>query len=253
MNPLKKALTNHISLFIMVMFISSCSHSEVNKSSYKFKPLPNACIDQSKLYQPVSHLNTISSLNAKTESYRPVSTPKGIIAQDFNTDQRNDYIFIESLTKKKPVKARLVVCMSNKNNYIRKLPKFPIHVNTKPDFQNIVERIEWKNKMLILSTFKSEHNWGSDADIKHYRYEKKHQDFILVSQELISSSGDGLRSDTADFYNFDQRSYKTTNNYGNLEEGCKNTKTNGKLILPKPRASLFAPNSMPYLHKVPQR
>lgn len=252
MNPFKKALINRISLFIMVMFISGCSHSVVKQSSYKFTSLPNACIDQTKLYQPVSYLNTVTSLNAKTESYSPVSAPKGIIKQDLNTDKHNDYIFIESLRENHHVKARLVLCMSSANNYSRTLPKFPIHVNTKPDFQSIVERIEWKNKQLVLSIFKSEHNWGSDDDIKHYRYDKKHQDFILISQELVSSSGDGLRSDTTDFYNFDKRSFQSTNNCGSLEEGCKNTKTRGKLILPQQRASLLKPMTKPYLRKILQ-
>ncbi len=250
--PTMNPFTKYTQLLIISSFLSGCSNNIMKESNDKHTLLPPSCIDQTRSYMPTSHLTTITSLNAKAKTYSPVKAPKGIIEQDFNIDKQKDYIFIESLPAKHQVKARLVICISSTNNYFRKLPDFPIHVNTKPDFQSIVERIEWKNKKLLLSTFKSEHNWGSDDEIKKYRYDKKRQDFILTSQELVSSSGDGLRSDTTEFYNFDKRSYKSTNNCGNLEEGCKNTKTNGRIILPQQRASLFKTVSKPYLRKVPQ-
>jgi len=224
----------------------------VNHKTYLDTLLPNTCIDQSEQYHVASQLTSITSLNTKAQDYSPVVATKGLLIKDFNADKHEDYIFIESKKTKQGNKARLVLCISSNSTFLRKLPAFPIHINSKPDFQTSHQRIEWKNQRLVLSRFKSEHNWGSDEDNKHYRYDKKLKQFILTTHELISSSGDGLRSDTYELYDFDKRTYINQNQCGRLEEACKNTKVTGKLILAKPRVSLFQP-SKPFLRKIPQK
>jgi hypothetical protein len=248
MSPFSKSI--HL-LIISTFFLFSCSHIKDKKNSYKHTVLPTTCLDQLRHYYPVEQLTTITSLNSKPKKYSPINAAKNIIKNDFNNDKFMDYIFIELIKKAPQDKARLVICTSSENNHMRRLPNYPIHINTKPDFQSIYERIEWKNNQLILSTFKSEHNWGSDDEIAHYRYDTKRSDFILVSHELVSSSGDGLRSDTYEFYDYDHQRYKSKNTCGNLEEGCQSSKSNGGLVIPKQRSSLFLP-SKPYLRKIPQ-
>lgn len=241
-----------IHLLIISTLFFGCSHNKDKQNDYKHTVLPKTCLDPSRHYYPVNQLTTITSLNSKPKNYTPINAAKNIIRHDFNNDKFTDYIFIELMKKAPQDKARFVICTSSRKNHIRRLPNFSIHINTKPDFQNIYERIEWKNNQLILSTFKSEHNWGSDDEIAHYRYDTKRNDFILVSHELVSSSGDGLRSDTYEFYDYDNQRYKQENTCGNLEEGCQNSKSNGGLLIPKRRSSLFLPNK-PYLHKIPQK
>ncbi len=255
MTPLFKP--NYL-LVLSVFYLSGCAplysvdKKPVNHKSHTNKCLQSICTDQTKQYQIVNHLTTITSLNSKAQAYSPIIATQGIIEKDINHDKQKDLIFIETQKSKQGKKARLVLCLSSGKRYIRKYPDFPIHINTQPDFQTSQQRIEWKNQRLVLSRFKSEHNWGSDDEVKQYRYDNNRKQFILVSHELTSSSGDGLRSNTYELYDFDKRTYKNQNQCGHLEEGCKNTKTHGQLILPKQRASLFQPNK-PFLSKVPQQ
>ncbi len=245
MSPFSKS----IHLLIISTLFFGCSHTQ---NSYKHTVLPNTCLDQSRHYYPVNQLTTITSLNSKPKKHTPIKATKNIIRHDFNNDKITDYIFIELMKKARQDKARLVICTSAGNNHTRRFPNFPIHIKTKPDFQSIYEHIEWRNNQLILSTFKSEHNWGSDDEIAHYRYDTKRNDFILASHELVSSSGDDLRRDTYEFYDYDHQRYKRENTCRNLEEDCQNATSNGTLLIPERRSSLFLP-SKPYLRKIPQK
>jgi hypothetical protein len=134
--------------------------------------------------------------------------------------------------------------VSDKNKLIRKVTPFKIHETIKPDFQTISESIQFSGVVLILTIDKHEHNWGSDREINSYTYDKARKDFILESQERTSSSGDGLRSDSFEFYDLKNRRYEIMNTCGRLEEGCKPFNRSGKIIPTKKPSTLLKPSKI---------
>ena len=207
--------------------------------------LPSACLDKTGQFTPIKSIKTKTSYLQKPSDYSPVKAINGIIKSDFNNDKVIDYVFLEKVIRtNKHSQARLVLCISSGQAYQRKLPPFPVHINTEPDFQSIHERIEWNNNQLILSTFKHEHNWGSDDEINHYHYSIKDKGFILDRRELVSSSGDGLRSDTHVIYDLKTLHYQSKLHCGRLEEACRPYQHKGEIVYPKIKSSLFNPRKI---------
>ena len=206
--------------------------------------LPSACLEKTGTFTPVKNIKTKTSFLEKEKRYSPIKANNGTIKSDFNNDNTPDYFFIENNLTNIQSKPQLVLCISSGRHYQRKLPPFPIHVNTKPDFQSIHERIEWKNNQLILSVFKYEHNWGSDDELNSYHYSNKNQDFILDKRELVSSSGDGMRSNTHTIYNLKSLRYQKKSQCGSQEEACHPYQLKGHITFPKVKPSLFNPRTI---------
>lgn len=228
-----------ILILTTLTFLTACNRPIAKPiSNKKRKPeinVPSACIDQTGRFNPVKSITTRLGYNEKAKKYQPISHAQGFISTDINHDRINDYLFIE----RNSGLIKLVSCMSQGKQYQRKQTPFIIHEDRNADFQTIFELIIFKKGLLLLSVNKHEHNWGSDGDIKTYRFSPKHNDFILIKQAVFSSSGDGTRSDTEAVYNLDSRRYQQKQNCGFAEEGCTSRHKTGRIILPKNRATLY--------------
>jgi hypothetical protein len=212
----------------------------VSSSNKAIKNIPSICRDLNRNFKPVTHILSRGSYNSKASSYSPIVNSKGFIAEDINNDKVIDYIFIER-TKKH---IQMVSCVSDKKKLNRKVTPFKIHETIEPDFQTISEFIQFSGEVLILTIDKHEHNWGSDREINSYTYSNLHKDFILEAQERTSSSGDGLRSDTFEFYDLKNRRYEIINTCGRLEEGCKSFNKSGKIIPAQKPSTLLKPSKI---------
>lgn len=230
-----------IIFFCLVVFLNAaCSNTKktslrptANKNS-----IIDACSDPSKKYHHVTTIKSRTSYLEKSYDYQPVIDPKGFIAWDFTKDNRLDYIFIEKQQKRNEtqddngLKIRLVICKSHTNHkdfvrYQRMLPNFSLYQSILPDFQVESHRISTKKEKLILRRNYHEHNWGSDETINTYQYDTLRKDFILVEQELTSSSGDGYRNDTHESYDFNDGQYITTRKCGAFVGPCKPNNSSG--------------------------
>ncbi len=238
--------TKTIILIFLSIYLWGCGglkkQTQVGASTNikSIKNIPSICRDSSGSFKPVTHILSKGSYNSKATSYPPIVSPNGFIAEDFNHDKVTDFIFIER-TKKR---IQMVTCVSDKNKLMRKVTPFKIHETIKPDFQTISESIQYSGVVLILTIDKHEHNWGSDREINSYTYSNIHKDFILEAQERTSNSGDGLRSDTFEFYDLKNRRYEIINTCGKLEEGCKPFNRRGKIIFAKKPSTLLKPSKI---------
>ena len=236
--------------------VSAEKPSKSNDTQIDFPtlPIPHSCLDASYVYQPVKNIHSRTSYLDLAADYQPIQQPNGFIQHDFTHDGKLDYLFIER--EKKPLnssKIRLVVCESSRKGYQRRLPHFPIYESESHDFQANSQIIEMtKNGELILTDNRHEHNWGSDSIRRVYRYNTALADFELASQEVTSSSGDGLRSDTYDIFFFSTNRYIRRSTCGGLEEGCKPQNSIGRIIPLKKKPTLYqANNRKPYKALIP--
>ena len=215
-------------------FLSACggiqskgsNKAEVIKKPSLLSDIPASCKDPQNRFKPTRKILSKSAYNAKAQSYQPISATKGFLTQDFNGDGKADYHFIE----RSGSHIRLISCLSNKNKHSRRVTPFKIHETTAPDFQTISETNSVVNNTLVLSINKHEHNWGSDSETSHYRYQKEQNNFMLVQREITSSSGDGMRSDTYEYYDLEKKRYRKSGVCGSSEEACKPYKENGRII-----------------------
>jgi len=220
--------------------ITKQTNSGVSSDLNSIKSIPSACKDLRGSFKPVTHILSKGSYNSEAKSYSPIIDPKGFIAEDFNNDKITDYIFIERAKKD----IQLILCASDKNRLSRKITPFKVHETIELDFQTISESIQFTDNVLILSINKHEHNWGSDSEISTYTYNNNYKDFVLETQETTSTSGDGLHSDTFEFYDLKNRRYKIMNTCGSLEEACKPFNRSGRLIPAKKQATLLKPSKI---------
>ena len=234
---------NKILLLAIIIFtLSACAHvktkpTPINKKievASEFASIASACKDPKGKYQPVSTILSKGTYNAKEQPYKPMN---GFIEQDFNHDKKLDFLFLERLDSD----IRLITCFSKKNRYQRNITPFKVHETVGVDFQTISESISVNGSTLVLTVNRHEHNWGSDSEISHYTYHSDYKDFVLEQLETISSSGDGYRSDTEDFYDVKNKRFKRSSVCGGMEEGCKPYKEAGTLMLPKVRSTLLKP------------
>ena len=178
-------------------------HKIKNKTSTSFATLqdiPQQCKDFNNNYKVVSAILSKSTYNVKAQSYQPIHDPKGFISTDFDNNGVSDLLFIE----RHGSNIRLISCINLK----RKITPFKIHETIEADFQTISESVRLKGNSLVLSINRHEHNWGSDSETSHYSF---HSGQLRLDQrEIISSSGDGMRSDTVEFYDFVKRRFKKT-------------------------------------------
>ena len=214
--------------------------SAILKAPSVLSDIPAICKDPKGKYKPVQRILSKGSYNSKPKSYQPIHDPKGLIVTDFNYDKIFDLIFLERLG----ADIRLITCVSRAGKHIRKITPFKVHEAINVDFQTISELIRFKAETLVLIVNKHEHNWGSDSETSRYAYNNKAQDFVLVQQETFSSSGDGLRSDTEEFYDLVNNRYKRSNICGGMEEGCKSQKSSGRIVPHKPRFTLLKPTKI---------
>ncbi len=214
--------------------------ADVSPNFKSIMNIPSVCKDPSGGFKPVTHILSRGSYHSKAIPYSVVVNLKGFFAEDFNHDKVIDFIFIER-TKKR---IQMVTCVSDKNRLIRKVTPFKIHETIQPDFQTISESIQYQAGALILTIEKNEHNWGSDRELNFYSYNKAFKDFILEAQERTSFSGDGLRSNTFEFYDIKNRRYEIMNTCGSLEEGCKPFNRSGRIILAKKPSTLLKPSKI---------
>jgi len=235
-----------LALVFLATFLWGCgginkqTRSGVSSNLNSISSIPTACKDPRKSFKPVTQILSKGSYNSKPKSYAPITDPKGFIAEDFNNDKITDYLFIERVKKD----IQMILCISDKNRLSRKVTPFKVHETIEPDFQSISESIQFSGKVLTLSINKHEHNWGSDSEISTYSYANAYKDFILDTKEVTSTSGDGLRSDTFEFYDLKNRRYKIMNTCGGLEEGCKPFNRSGRLIPAKKQATLLKPSKI---------
>jgi len=216
---------------------SSKNSKVISKAPLLLADIPSICKDSKGKYKPVQRILSKGSYNLEPKPYQPIQNPKGFIAADFNQDKRFDLIFIE----RSGSDIRLVTCISTHNSHLRKVTSFKVHETIQPDFQTISEIIKFKAGKLELIVNKHEHNWGSDSETRGYSYSSKAQDFILLQQETFSSSGDGMRSDTEEFYDLVKNRYKRSNVCGVMEQGCKSKKVSGRIIPNRMRSTLLKP------------
>lgn len=207
------------------------------KAPVTLADIPAFCKDPRGKYKPVKRILSKGSYHSKPKFYQPIQGPKGFIVTDFNHDKVFDLVFLE----RSGTDIRLISCVSSRAGNIRKPTPFKVHETIKPDFQTISETIQYKAGKLVLTVNKHEHNWGSDSETNRYAYNNKTQDFVLERQEKISSSGDGMRSDTEAFYDLVSNRYKRSNVCGSMEEGCKPQKSSGRIVPHKPRSTLHKP------------
>jgi hypothetical protein len=234
-----------ILVIFLALFLSACGgikQKPLNRSANLsgINEIPTSCRDYQGKFKPVTHILSKGGYNSEPKSYQPIIDSKGFIAEDFNGDKLTDYIFIERAKKD----IQMILCMSDKNRLSRKITPFKVHETIEPDFQTISESIQFSGKVLILSINKHEHNWGSDSEISTYTYSSAYKDFILETQETTSTSGDGLRSDTFEFYDLKNRHYKIMNTCGSLEEGCKPFNRSGQIIFAKKASTLLKPSKI---------
>ncbi len=220
--------------------IKNSRDARVSSDLNSIKSIPSACKDSRGNFKPATHILSKGSYNLEPKSYAPIADSKGFIAEDFNADKMTDYIFIERAKKK----IQMIICTSNKNRLSRKITPFKVHETIEPGFQTISESIKYSGKKLVLSVFKHEHNWGSDSEISSYTYSNADKDFILETQETTSTSGDGMRSDTFEFYDLKNRLYKITNTCGSLEEDCKPFNHSGNIVPARKQSTLLKPSKI---------
>lgn len=232
-------IAHYLSFCLLLISLYGCSHP-VSSTSENSQIIPRACQDQTGKFHRVQTIQSRTSYLEKAYPYSPIKHKKGLIKTDFNHDGKMDYIFIEKekLTKATP-KFRLLICESQGRRYQRKYPPFSIYESDLPDFQATAQSIQMKQGDLILGTLHHEHNWGSDEETSTYQYNKNLGDFILVKRESVSSSGDGLRSDTYALFDLKTHRYQKQSNCGALEEECKSSKSSGRIVLPKRKANLM--------------
>ena len=212
----------------------------ISKAPLVLAEIPDICKDPKGKYKPVQHILSKGSYNSKPRAYQPISDPKGFIVTDFNHDKRFDLLFIE----RSGLDIRLIMCVSHHDSHLREVTPFKVHETIKPDFQTISELIQFIAGKLVLIVNKHEHNWGSDSETNRYSYNNNAQDFVLVQREVYSSSGDGLRSDTEEFYDLVSNRYKRSSVCGGMEEGCKSRKSSGRIIPNRTRSTLLKPEKV---------
>lgn len=238
--------TNTLILILISAYLWGCgsikqkTHTGVSFDLNSINSIPSVCRDPRGNFKPVTHILSKGSYNSEPKSYSPIVDPKGFIAEDFNDDKITDYIFIERVKKN----IQMIICTSDKNRLSRKITPFKVHETIEPDFQTISESIQFTGSVLILSINKHEHNWGSDSEISAYTYNSAYKDFILETQETTSASGDGLRSDTFEFYDLNNQRYNIMNTCGSLEEGCKPFNRSGRIIPAKKQSTLLKPSKI---------
>jgi hypothetical protein len=218
-------------LILILLALSSCGGVKtkaITVAPAALDGIPQSCKDQQKQYQPISTILSKSTYNAKAQNYRPIRSVNGFITSDFDGNGNIDLIFIE----RHKSDIRLISCINSK----RKVTSFKVHETIKPDFQTISESIRLDGNSLVLSIDQHEHNWGGDSETSHYRYLKGK--FILEKREIISHSGDGMRSDTYEFYDFVKKHFKSSSTCGSLEEGCKARSLKGTIVLSSIPATL---------------
>ena len=224
----------------------SQSSITVLKAPSVLADIPAICKDPKGKYKPVKSILSKGSYNSKPSTYQPIQDPKGFIVTDVNHDKIFDLIFLE----RSGVDIRLISCVSRAGRHIRRITPFKVHESVNVDFQTISEVIQFKAGKLVLIVNKHEHNWGSDSETNRYSYSNSAQGFVLVQQETFSSSGDGLRSDTEEFYDLVRNRYKRSNVCGGMEEGCQSQKSSGRIVPYKPRSTLLKPTKV-YSRLVP--
>lgn len=190
-----------------------------------------ACLDPSKHYLKISSIKSRTSYLEKAYNYHPIEHPQYFIPWDFSKDGYLDYIFIEKqqaqyVAKGSVSKIRLVICKSqikrrNSLSYTRFYPKFSIYESSFPNFQVESHSIKKVKNTLILRRNYYEHNWGSDSTVNIYEFDKKVNGFKLLEQEIISSSGDGYRSDSQDNYDYKNGTLTKDLNCGLYTGPCK--------------------------------
>ncbi len=228
----------------LLLVLSSCvgvKTKPITVAPATLAKIPSSCKDPQKKYQPISTILSKGAYNTKAQTYQPIISSKGFISTDFDGNDYIDLIFIE----RHESDIRLISCINSK----RKIMPFKIHETNKADFQTISESIRVDGKSLILSINRHEHNWGSDSETSHYQYHRGK--FILEKREIISSSGDGMRSDTYAFYDFVKKRFKTSSTCGSLEEGCKPRTLKGRII-PSAISATLSNKNKGYARLVPE-
>ncbi len=212
----------------------------ISKAPLVLADIPAICKDLKGKYKPIQRILSKGSYNSKPRTYQPIRDPKGFIIADFNHDKRFDLLFIE----RSGSDIRLITCVSHRDSHLRTITPFKVHETIKPDFQTISELIQFIAGKLVLIVNRHEHNWGSDSETNRYSYNNNAQDFVLVQQEVFSSSGDGLRSDTEEFYDLVSNRYKRSSVCGGMEEGCKSRKSSGRIIPNRIHSTLLKPSKV---------
>ena len=219
---------------------SSQGPKHLLKAPTTLADIPTFCKDPSGKFKPIKHILSKGGYNQKPKPYQPISDPKGFIVSDFNYDKIFDLVFIERFQSN----IRMITCVSENKRNTRRVTPFIIHETIKPDFQTISESIQIASGKLVLIINKHEHNWGSDTENNFYTYSNQAHDFVLNQRETFSSSGDGMRSDTVEFYNLVNNRYKRSNVCGSMEEGCTSRKTSGRIIPNSVRSTLLKPTKI---------
>ncbi len=241
-----------INTLFCLAFLSGCVPENIKNSQSVLvnkgenKPgIPTHCLDPSGQFKPVKTIITRLNYNEKAHVYQPIQNKKGLISQDFNNNGKMDYLFVER--SKATQKLRLASCI----DHVYKATRFIIHEEKQPDFQSIHEAIRLYQGKLQLSINKHEHNWGSDNETSLYRYDKQRKDFVLIERLLVSSSGDGLRSDTEEHYNLLNKRYRRSSQCGSLEEACRSKTQKGRIVLSRTPIRLFKSGGKLYQRLIP--
>jgi len=232
----------------ILFLISACGSLEKKtstgsvtvKNPTQLSHIPQNCLEPKKQFRPIKTILSKSSYNVKAQTYHPIIDSKGFISTDFNQDGKADFHFLERYKND----IRLISCLSSRKKYQRRPTPFNVHETIGADFQTIYEVIRSKGKILTLIVNRHEHNWGSDSEVSHYVYDKKSRSFLMTEQEITSSSGDGLRSDTVERYDLEKKRYQRSSTCGSMEEGCKPRKESGRIVLPRQPATLIKPKKV---------
>ena len=239
---------NKIVLFLVSFILLGCGLSTKTKVPVSIKNklgIPQSCIDSTDDFKPIKTITTRLGYNEKAHPYQPIQSPKGFIEHDFNGDGKRDYVFIERSSKSD--KSRLATCIDG----TRRTTHFIIHEEKQADFQTIYEIVRLYQGKLQLSINRHEHNWGSDSETSLYRYDKNHNDFMLLERLIYSSSGDGLRSDTEEHYKLGNKRFRLSSRCGSLEQGCRPRKQKGRIILSSTPITLFKQGGKLYKRLIP--
>lgn len=206
------------------------------KEKYVADILP-ACIDNNEGYIPIKKIQNSSGV-LKADYYSVISSAKGYIEYDFNSDNKIDNIFIE----KKSDSLRIVQCISNNDKinrkYIRKIipyniPEWEAH-SVGYTTSNIRIAKESPTNIVFEESY-YENNSNGNSDAWKFQYNRKQKNFVLISYEGRRGKmhNDDEGGDSKLRLNFSQKEYNKSHicPYGDIN-GCISSEESGKIQAP---------------------
>lgn len=128
-----------------------------------------------------------TAVKALNRAYRYERLPtefveKGLIRYDYNSDQREDFIFLEANKKH----ARVIICLSQKTVYRRYITDIGFDASGN-DLEDDDYRLRQQGKLLTVQINRFMHNGGSSGRSVKYRYDLKAKKFT-VAENLMDSN-----------------------------------------------------------------